>query len=55
MNGVEWFYIINGNWDLFIVIIVESFVYLDGILKEVCGVKGVFNSEMSIILFIIEK
>ncbi len=51
-------YIINYElmlWDLLIVITAESLAHLDGILKEVRGVKGVLNSETSIILSTTEK
>ena len=55
LNGVERFHTTNGNWDLLIVITAESLAHLDGILKEVRGVKGVLNSETSIILSTTEK
>ena len=55
VNGVERFHTTNGNWDLLIVITAESLAHLDGILKEVRGVKGVLNSETSIILSTTEK
>ena len=55
INGVERFHTTNGNWDLLIVITAESLAHLDSILKEVRGIKGVLNSETSIILSTTEK
>lgn len=55
IDGVERFHTTNGNWDLLIVITAESLAHLDGILKGVRGIKGVLNSETSIILSTTEK
>lgn len=50
VSGVERFHTTNGNWDVLIVIVAESLAHLDSILKTVRAIKGVLNSETSIIL-----
>ena len=50
VSGVERLHTTNGNWDLLIVIVADSLAHLDDILKSVRAIKGVLNSETSIIL-----
>jgi DNA-binding Lrp family transcriptional regulator len=50
VSGVERFHTTNGNWDVLIVIVAKSLAHLDSILKTVRAIKGVLNSETSIIL-----
>lgn len=50
IDGAERFHTTNGNWDMLIDIEAEDLAQFDDILKQVRSIKGVLNSETSIIL-----